>query len=51
MVSYTFDEANYHLIVAHVHTDEAGTLDGKNYTNTKYTADLTAIVRPRKSGK
>ena len=51
MVSYTFDEANYHLIVAHHDTDEAGTLDGKTYTNTKYTADLTAIVRPKKPGK
>jgi len=51
MVSYTFDEANYHLIVAHHDTDEAGTLDGKDYTNTKYTADLTAIVRPRKPGQ
>ena len=51
MVSYTFDEANYHLIVAHHDTTEAGTLDGKTYTNTKYTADLTAIVRPKKPGK
>lgn len=48
MVSYTFDEANYHLIVAHKDTDEAGTLYDKTYTNTKYTADLTAIVRPAK---
>ena len=51
MVSYTFAEANYHLIVAHHDTDEAGTLDGKPYTNTKYTADLTAIVRPKEPGK
>jgi len=51
MVSYTFDEANYHLIVAHHHTDEAGSLDGKSYTNTKYTADLTTIVRPKKPGE
>lgn len=51
MVSYTFDEANYHLIVAHHHTDEAGTLDGKDYIKTKYTADLTAIVRPKKPGQ
>jgi len=49
MVSYTFDEANYHLIVAHHHTDEAGSLDDKSYTNTKYTADLTTIVRPKRS--
>ncbi len=51
MVRYTFEEANYHLIVAHHDTDEAGTLEGKSYTNTKYTADLTAIVRPKKPGK
>jgi len=46
MASFTFDEANYHLIVAHYHTDEAGTFNGKTYTNTKYTGDLTVIVRP-----
>ena len=45
---FTFGEANYHLLVAHVETDEGGTLDGKRYTFTKYTGDLTVIVRPGK---
>ena len=46
IASFTFDEANYHLIVVHKDTDEAGSLDGKAYTNTKYAATLTTIVRP-----
>ncbi len=46
MVSFTFEEANYHLIVVHHDTDEAGTLDSKVYTMTKYAAALTTIVRP-----
>jgi len=46
MVSFTFDEANYHLLVVHVETDEAGTLGDKPYSFTKYTGDLTVIVRP-----
>lgn len=45
-ISYTFTEANYHLIVTHVETDEAGMLDGKSYDFTKYTGDLSVIVRP-----
>ncbi len=44
-------EQNADLIVAHHHTDEAGSLDGRDYTNTKYTADMTAIVRPKKTGE
>lgn len=46
MASFTFDEANYHLIVVHKETNESGALNGKSYTNTKYTGDLTVIVRP-----
>jgi len=45
-ISFTFDEANYHLIVVHVETDEAGTLGDKPYSYTKYTGDLTVIVKP-----
>ncbi len=46
-ISYTFDEANYHLIVTHVHTEEAGVFDNKSYEFTKYTGDLSVIVRPK----
>jgi len=46
MVSFTFTESNYHLIVVHVKTMESGTLNGKSYDFTKYTGDLTVIVRP-----
>ncbi len=46
MASFTFAEANYHLIVVHVETDESGVLDGKSYSATKYTGDLTVIVAP-----
>lgn len=44
--SFTFNEANYHLIVVHKETDESGTLDGKLYSMTKYAAALTAIIGP-----
>jgi hypothetical protein len=46
VVSFTFDEANYHLIVVHNHTDEGGTLEGKAYSFTKYTGALTVLARP-----
>jgi uncharacterized GH25 family protein len=46
---FTFDEANYHLIVVHLETDESGSLDGKAYSFTKYTAALTVIVKPAKA--
>lgn len=46
---FTFGQANYHLLVAHVETDEGGTLEGQPYTLTKYTGDLTVIVRPAKA--
>ncbi len=49
-LSYTFDEANYHLIVVHLETDEAGVLDGVPYEFTKYTGDLSVIVRPKIRG-
>ncbi|XUX00374.1 MAG: DUF4198 domain-containing protein [Dehalogenimonas sp.] len=45
--SFTFSEANYHLIVAHHETDESGVLNGKSYSFTKYTGDLTVIVSPK----
>ena len=48
MASFIFTEANYHLIVVHLHTEESGILDGKSYSFTKYTADLTVIVSPPK---
>jgi len=53
MASYTFTEANYHLIVVHAHTNESGVWGGKSYSMAKYTGDLTVIVRPGKpvSGK
>ena len=44
--SFTFDEANYHLLVVHVDTAESGSLDGKDYTQTKYAATMTVIVKP-----
>lgn len=44
--SFTFTEANYHLIVVHVETNESGVLTGKSYSFTKYTGDLTVIVGP-----
>jgi ABC-type Co2+ transport system, periplasmic component len=47
---FTFTEANYHLIVVHQETDEAGTLDGKDYSFTKYAAALTTIVKPSRPG-
>ncbi|MFB3879683.1 MAG: DUF4198 domain-containing protein [Armatimonadota bacterium] len=50
MISFTFDEANYHLIVVHVETDEGGTLNGTPYQFTKYTGDLTVIVKPTRAG-
>lgn len=46
IASFTFDEANYHLIVMHVYTSESGELDGKAYAQTKYAASLTVIVNP-----
>jgi len=46
MVEYIFTEANYHLIVVHMDTDESGIMDGKSYSSTKYTGDLTVIVSP-----
>lgn len=46
MASFTFTEANYHLIVVHLETSESGTKDGKSYSMTKYTAALTVIVSP-----
>ena len=46
MASFTFTEANYHLIVVHVETDESGVLNEKPYSFTKYTGDLTVIVGP-----
>ncbi len=49
LISFTFDEANYHLIVVHVETDEAGILGDKAYDFTKYTGDLTVIVKPVKN--
>jgi len=48
--SFTFQEANYHLLVVHKDTTESGVLDGKVYTQTKYTGDLTVIVKPRATG-
>jgi uncharacterized GH25 family protein len=47
VASYTFDQANYHLVVAHLDLNEGGVLDGKTYTTTKFTAALTVIVKPR----
>jgi len=47
MASFTFDEANYYLIVVHIETDEGGILNGKTYKMTKYTGTLNTIVRPR----
>jgi uncharacterized GH25 family protein len=46
LATFAFDEANYHLVVAHHETQEAGTLNGKTYTFTKYAAALTVIVAP-----
>jgi uncharacterized GH25 family protein len=46
--SFTFTEANYHLLNVHNETQESGVLDGQAYTQTKYTANLTVIVKPKK---
>jgi len=47
--SFTFDEANYHLFVVHQETAESGSLEGKPYSQTKYTGALTVIVNPLRS--
>jgi hypothetical protein len=45
---FTFEEANYHLLVVHLEMEGGSAIEEKSCQKLRYTGDLTVIVRPRR---